>query len=192
MFHKCNIRKSAGPDVITGKFLKSLCVSVMWYFYWSSLTQHKVLKLWKESIVVPVTKNKSPKELNDPRPVALTSLVMKTFERLVKQILTDKVQGLLDPMQFAYRVNRRVDDATTTLFNYLYKYLEGTKTNVRLSFVDFSAAFDTIQPHCILASKLLSTFNLGTVIDKNLNHDLNTSAFCKKSLQRLSAQTKYF
>lgn len=26
---------------------------------------------------------------------------------------------------------------------------------------------------------------LGTVIDKNLNHDLNTSAICKKGLQRL-------
>ena len=26
---------------------------------------------------------------------------------------------------------------------------------------------------------------LGTVVDKNLNHDLNTSAICKKVLQRL-------
>ncbi len=148
--------------MITGKFLKvcadQLC-DIFSDLFNSSLIQHKVPKLWKESIVVPVAKTKSPKELNDLRPVALTSLVMKTFERLVKQILIDKVQSQLDPMQFAYRMNRGVEDATITLFNYLYKHLEGTKTHARLLFADFSSAFNTIQPH-ILANTLLSTFNL--------------------------------
>lgn len=161
MFHKCNIRKSPGPDMITGKFLKvcadQLCDIFMDLFN-LSLTEHKVPKLWKESIVVPVAKNTFPKELNDLRPVALTSVVMKTFEQLVKRIRTNNVQGLLDPMQFAYQANRGVDDATITLFNYLYKLLEGTKTHARLLFVHFSSPFNTIQPH-ILAKKLLSTFN---------------------------------
>ncbi len=113
--------------MITGKFLKvcadQLC-DIFTDVFNLSLAQHKVPKLWKESIVVPVAKNKSPKELNDLRPVALTSLVMKTFEQLLKQILTDKVQGLLNPMQFAYQVDRGVDDATTNLLNYLYKDLK--------------------------------------------------------------------
>jgi len=55
-----------------------------------------------------VAKNRYPKELNDLRPLAL--------ERLVKKILSVKVHGMLDPMQFAYQVNRGVDDATTTIF----------------------------------------------------------------------------
>ena len=56
MFHKCNIRKSSGPDMITGKFLKvcadQLC-DIFTDLFNSSLTQHKVPILWKESIVVP-------------------------------------------------------------------------------------------------------------------------------------------
>ena len=57
----------------------------------------------------------------------MTSRVMKKFGQLVKRFLTDKVQGLLDPMQYAYWVKGGVDDATTTLLNYLYNHLEGTQ-----------------------------------------------------------------
>ncbi len=49
--------------------------------------------------------------LNDYRPVALTSVVMKSFERLVLAHLKDITGPLLDPLQFAYRANRSVDDA---------------------------------------------------------------------------------
>lgn len=43
-----------------------------------------------DSIIVPVPKIKLPKTLNDFRPEALMSLVMKTFEMLVK----DKLLGI--------------------------------------------------------------------------------------------------
>ena len=62
-------------------------------------------------------------------------------------------------MQFAYRPNRGVEDATTTLFNFVYKHLEGKKTHVRLLFADFSSAFNTIQP-LILYHKLVTLFSL--------------------------------
>ena len=44
-----------------------------------------LLSLWQKS--------KSPKVLNDFRPVALTSLVMKNFEELVKQEILKQVEG---------------------------------------------------------------------------------------------------
>lgn len=76
--------------------------------------------------------------------MALTSLVMKVFEWLVKEILMEKVWSQLDLIQFAYRARRGVDDATITLFNYLYKRLEGKQTHARLLFVDFSSAVNTV------------------------------------------------
>ena len=66
---------------------------------------------------------------------------------------------MLDPLQFAYRAGRGVEDATLTLLNLIYKHIEGSKTHARVLFVDFSSAFNTIQPH-ILTSKLLSHFNI--------------------------------
>ena len=61
-----------------------------------SLEQRKVPKAWKESIIVPVAKGNSANTLNDFRPVALTSLVMKSFERIVKRLLLFRVGGALD------------------------------------------------------------------------------------------------
>ena len=53
------------------------------------------------------------------RPVALTSLVMKSFEKLIKEEILDKTERHLDPPQFAYRTNRGggVQDAAITLLN---------------------------------------------------------------------------
>ena len=61
------------------------------------------------SNIVSVPKKAKVTELNYYRPVALTSVTMKCFERLVKDHITDT----LDPLQFAYRPNRSADNATT-------------------------------------------------------------------------------
>lgn len=119
-----------------------------------SLYLQHVPKLWKQAIIIPVPKSNSPKVLNDLRPVALTSLVMKSFEKLVKMEIVRQTEQALDPMQFAYRAHRGVEDATITLL-----HLEGRKTHARLLFVDFSSAFNTIQPH-ILAKRLIEHFSL--------------------------------
>ena len=96
-----------------------------------------------------MAKSGTPKVLNDLRPVALTSLVMKSFERLVKRELITMLEEALDPMQFTYRAGMGVENASITL----YKHLEGPGTHARLLFMDFSSAFNTIQSH-ILAWKL--------------------------------------
>src|SRR4029434_1310071 len=59
----------------------------------------------------PVPKKPKITCLNDYRPVALTSVVMKVFERLVLSYLKASTDHLMDPLQFAYRPNRSVDDA---------------------------------------------------------------------------------
>jgi len=115
--------------------------------------------LWKQSIIVPVGKSKHPKSLNEFRPIALTSLVMKSLEKLIKAELLKTTEHLIDPLQFAYRPNRGVQDATITLLNYIYKHLDTPSSHVRLMFVDFSSAFNTIQPH-LLIQRLRDNFGL--------------------------------
>lgn len=112
-------------------------------------------RLWKDSIIVPVPKSKYTKTLNDFRPMALTSLVMKSFERIVKDELMNTAQANSDPLQFAYRAGRGVDDAIITLLNMIVSHLEGAKSFVRLLFIDFTSAFNCIQPH-ILAERLMN------------------------------------
>ncbi len=53
---------------------------------------------------------------------------------------------LLDPLQFAYRANRSVDDAVNMGLHYILQHLDKPGTYARILFVDFSSAFNTIIP----------------------------------------------
>ncbi len=72
---------------------------------------------------------------------------------MVLAYLKDITGPLLDPLQFAYRVNRSVDDAVNMGLHYILQHLDKSGTYVRILFVDFSLAFNTIIP-TLLQTKL--------------------------------------
>lgn len=76
----------------------------------------------------------------------LTSLIMRSFEKIVKNTLLTSDQDQLDPLQFAYRPKQGVDDVIRNLLNLIYTHLEGAKSFLQLLFIDFSSAFNCIQP----------------------------------------------
>ena len=82
---------------------------------------------FKTSTIIPVPKKPRSTGLNDFIPVALTSVVMKSFERLVLSHLKEIPDPLLDPLQFAYRVNRSVDNAVNMALHYILQYLDSKK-----------------------------------------------------------------
>ncbi|KAI4878183.1 hypothetical protein NFI96_009370 [Prochilodus magdalenae] len=94
---KIKAKKAAGPDGISARLLKScadqLC-RVVEHMFNMSLKLGRVPQLWKTSCVVPVPKTQHPKDLNSYRPVALTSHLMKSLERLVLTYLRP-LPGLL-------------------------------------------------------------------------------------------------
>lgn len=60
------------------------------------------------------------------------------------------MEPLLDPCQFAYRINLGTNDAISTLMHLVLKHLESPVAYARLLFIDFSFAFNSIQPHKLL------------------------------------------
>ena len=60
---------------------------------------------------MPVPKRPVISSLNDLRPVALTSAVMKVCERVVLCKLVSLVKDYIDPLQVAFKRNRSTDDA---------------------------------------------------------------------------------
>ncbi|XP_040907892.1 uncharacterized protein LOC121190938 [Toxotes jaculatrix] len=118
-----------------------------------SLSLQRVPMLWKTSCLVPVPKTSRPSDLKDYRPVALTSHIMKTLERLILEQLRPMVQPFMDPLQFAYQPRLGVDDAIIYLLNSVYTHLDKPASTVRIMFFDFSSAFDTIRP-TLLGEKL--------------------------------------
>ena len=148
-FGRLNVNKAAGPDKITTKLLKT-CASeltpVFTHIFNWSLETCCVPKCFKRSTIIPVPKKKSPQTLNDYRPVALTSVVMKCFETIVSKFIRTLLPPDFDKFQFAYRANRSVDDAITINTHEILKHLETRKSYARILFIDFSSAFNTIIP----------------------------------------------
>ncbi len=64
--------------------------------------------------------------------------------------LKDITGPLLDPLQFAYRANRSVDGAVNMGLHYVLQHLDRPGAYVRILFVDFSSAFNTIIPNLLL------------------------------------------
>ena len=81
------------------------------------------------------------------------------MERVVKKHILTVTDTLMDSLQYAYRAGRGVDDAKAFIIDTVHKHLERPNTSARLLFIDFSSAFNTLQPH-ILANKLTSYFHL--------------------------------
>ncbi len=144
---RVNIRKAAGPDGITGHVLKSCDDQLAGLFtsiFKESLATSVVPTSFKK--IIPVLKNSKPSCLNDHCPVALTSIVMKIFERLVKKHICSPIPVTLDPLQFAYRPNRSTDDAISHVLHSSLTHIDSKNGNyVRLLFIDFS--FQYYSPH---------------------------------------------
>ncbi len=112
---RINARKALGPDNIPGRVLRDCAVELTDVFtdiFNISLSQAVVPTCFKATTIIPVPKKSSPSCFNDYRPVALTPILMKCFERLVMQHIKSVLPPSLDPFQFAYRSNRSTDDAS--------------------------------------------------------------------------------
>ena len=60
--------------------------------------------------------------------------------------ITTIIPEALDPLQFAYRPNRSTDGAISIALNSALSHLDKRNTYVRMLFIDYSSAFNTIVP----------------------------------------------
>ena len=111
-----------------------------------SLSTGIVPACFKSSVIIPVQKKSKVTCPNDWRPVALTPIVSKCFEKLIKVLICRMLPPALDPHQFAYRKNRSTDDAIATALHLALAHLDKRNIYVRMLFVDYSSAFNTIVP----------------------------------------------
>ena len=160
-----NPRKAAGPDGVPGKVLRACADQLTGVFtriFNQSLSQSIIPPCLKTSTIIPIPKKTAVDSPNDYRPVALTPVVMKCFEKLISQHIRACLPPTLDPHQFAYRANRSTEDAITIALHTALSHLEHLGSYVRMLFLDFSSAFNHIIPD-ILVQKL-SHLGLSTPI----------------------------
>ncbi len=143
-FKWVNIQKAVCPDGIPSHVLK-VCIFNL------SLSLSVVPACFKKSTIVSIPKKNKITCLNDWRPVALTPIFSKCFEKLVREHICSVLPASLDPLQFAYRSNRSTDNAIAFTLHTALSHLENKNTYVRMLFVDYSSAFNTIVPATLVA-----------------------------------------
>lgn len=144
-----NPRKAVGPDGVSPRVLKSCAEQLAGVYtdiFNQSLSQAVVPRLFKSCFVIPVPKKPDASTLNDFRPVALTPVAMKCLEKLVLTHINSFIPDTADPFQFAYHPNRSVDDAVAFVLHHTLLHLDYNRTYVRMLFLDYSSAFNTIRP----------------------------------------------
>jgi hypothetical protein len=112
-------------------------------FFNLSLTQSVISTCFKQTTIVPVPTNAKVTCLNDYHLIALTSVAMKCFERLVMAHINTIIPDTPNTLQFAYRPNRYTDDVTSISLHTAISYLDKRNTYVRMLFIDYSTMLIT-------------------------------------------------
>ena len=115
IFKLVNPREAASPDGIPSRVLRACADQLAGVFtdiFNQSLSQYAVPKCFKRATIVYVPKKAKVTKLNDYRPVALNSFVMKCFERLVKDHIISTLPDTLDPPQFASQMTQSQSHCT--------------------------------------------------------------------------------
>ena len=100
-----NSNKASGPDGIHGKILKNCSGSLAYplsLILKVSYNTGSLPKEWKLANVVPIHKKGGKDDIKNYRPISLTCLVMKLFERILKEELLLRTSHLLDSRQHGF------------------------------------------------------------------------------------------
>ena len=136
----------AGPDNFPAILLKN-CKEVL---------VKPILKLWKTSfqegfvpsklkqcIITPTHKGGSKAEAENYRPIALTSHIIKIFEKVIRNHITNYMDenSLFNPNQHGFRKGHSCLSELLDHYDNILDFLND-KMNVYVVYLDFSKAFD--------------------------------------------------
>ncbi|OOZ40505.1 reverse transcriptase domain-containing protein [Solemya elarraichensis gill symbiont] len=138
-----------GQDNITYSFLKYLpepCKLVVLAFFNNIWQKQKLPSEWKHAIIIPLPKiGKDPSSPFSYRPIALTSCLCKTMEKMVNARLLWYLEknSLISPNQSGFRKNRSTLDQLIALEDSIHTAFLNKEYNVNV-FLDFEKAYDML------------------------------------------------
>ena len=137
---------AAGPDQFPAILLKQ-CKKVLGkplHLIWKrSLLSGEIPNVLKSANIVPIHKGGSKGEAKNYRPVALTSHIIKIFEKVLRNHIVSHLEEnrLLNPSQHGFRAGRSCLSQLLSHFETITKILEDGD-NVDVIYLDFAKAFD--------------------------------------------------
>ena len=142
--------KASGPDDISARVLKEAARELalpLFIIFKRSFNYTEIPEDWKIANIVPIFKSGSKTDPGNFRPVSLTSIVCKNFERIMKDQIQNYLENeeLLLPSQHGFRSGRSCLTNLLDFFEYTSDILDRGKKGAVI-YLDFCKAFDKV-PH---------------------------------------------
>ena len=151
--------KAAGPDEVESRLLKECSTEIapiLCGLFRKSMDEGEVPNKWKEAHVIPIHKKGNKAVMANFRPVALTSMICKVFEKIICAAMMSFLtrNGLITPQQHGFVRGR---SCQTNILLCLEKWTEMLDNggSVDVAYFDYSKAFDKVS-HRLLLLKLKS------------------------------------
>lgn len=138
---------------ITLKTVNTLIVKPLTHIFNLCIQQGIFPDSLKKAIVIPIHKGGITTDLNNYRPISLTTQISKLLEKCIKNRLIKflKKYNLISKHQFGFQESLGTDDAIYEITSLIYKNFDDSNKTIAI-FLDLMKAFDTVK-HDILLHK---------------------------------------
>ena len=158
-----NSNKASGPDGIHGKIFKNCSESLAYPLSLILKVSYNTGSLpneWKLANVVPIHKKGGKDDIKNYRPISLTCLVMKLFERILKEELLLRTSHLLDSRQHGFLNLKSCSTNMISFTDNVVLSINDTRTlSTDVVYFDFSKAFDSVN-HDLILDKLKNSYSI--------------------------------
>ena len=151
------VSAAAGPDGYPAILLKNckLALAKPLVLLWeTSLDKGIVPDVLKKSLITPIHKGGSRAEAANYRPVALTSHIIKIFEKIMRHHIVEHMvqNNLFNANQHGFTSGRSCLSQLLEQFDVILDYID-ENANVDVVYLDFAKAFDKVD-HTIVLKKM--------------------------------------
>ena len=149
-----NVDKSPGPDGIHPKLLRSLAsdpsfVNAVYTLFLKCATDRRIPDDWKMANVVALHKKGARDKAENFRPVSLTCVLGKVYQKLVRRHIIDHAEGSVTRDQHGFIGGRSCTSNLLEAFDTIIDMMdEGLPVDIL--YFDFRKAFDTVPHHRLL------------------------------------------
>ena len=140
---------AAGPDRFPAMLLKQCCTSLstpLCMIWRKSVDEGQIPDILKTAHIVPIHKGGSRGVPKNYRPIALTSHLIKIFEKVIRKRIVNYMEqhNLFNPTQHGFRSGRSCLSQLIAHYDRIVELLENGG-NVDVVYIDFAKAFDKVD-----------------------------------------------
>ena len=159
------LNTALGPDQFHPMFVRHagpIAISVLTRCFNAMHRLGYVIRSWRDADVVSLYKKGSRSDPSNYRPISLTSILARMYERMIRGRLVAIIEPVLSRYQFGFRKGRSTLDCLTILQQRIHDAMRRKSLKARrlpVAFLDLHKAFDSVH-HRSLLYKLAVQFGV--------------------------------